>query len=647
MSNIVLREDEVMLYGQRFPISGTIRRTAVTPFAPKFVIGDYTRDDQIIASSWILSTFAGGLGVQHATLPRDADRFRMSTLESRYRELTLGAKVYVAGSLTGAAKLMMEYAEQLYVVIDSNVYRWSETEGEFDYIKTLSGTPTAHAVYQGELFILTTEGLYRYSSITNVWKNYVTGYKPSGYALAEWDGKLFRLGLDNKMYWTIDPDQNNDGNSVYVANSPTPETNDWEVSGILHLPPGYCRQLIVYFDLTGEPALHAITRGGVYGYDFAAHKFYETPLTYPVTDKAGYGAMVFRGELFVIAGKMGYKYNGSTIQVISPSKDEGLPSELQGNILQLVPGHAFYYAVMEQVTTIQNQPTQGPFFDPSNPLDPHVMDEAVSYGAVLASPGMAWHMVFNERVGPTMGASLVASIEGTFRLWISSEEGIYYVPLDTGLHNPLQNPLATFKDFGYLETGWADLGWTEVRKLALEVSVVAEASPTEPINIYAGWDDDEGWELVATVTSSGHHQFNIGGIAGKVFRNVRFRIEMFSTESDRRTPILRQMVFAFMRRPPMLWGWEINIMFTKDLHAGKTHEELLNFLQYVAEYTKQAGEFIYRDRITGGAKTNRVVIGNIQGAESPGDDAKARYTVSLIQLDTPTAQEEDEYVPTY
>lgn len=647
MSNIVIREDEVMLYGQRFPITGQIRRTAVTPFAPKFVIGDYTRDDQIIASSWILSSFAGGLGVQHANLPRDADRFRYSTLETRYRELTLGAKVYVAGSLTGAAKLLIEYAEQLYVVIDSNVYRWSEGEGEFDYIKTLAGTPTASAVYQGELYILTTEGLYRYSSISNIWKNYVTGYVPSGYAMAEWDGKLFRLGLDNKMYWTIDPDQDNNGVSAYDPDTIDPTTNDWEVSGTLHLPPGYCRQLIVYFDLTGEPALHAVTRGGVYGYDFAAHKFFETPLTYPVTDSAGYGAAVFRGELLVPAGKTIYKYNGSTIQVVSPSKDEGLPQELQGDILQVVPGHAFFYAVLAQVTTIQNQPTLGPFFDPSNPLDPYVMDEAVSFGSVLASPGAAWHLVFNEQVGPTMGAALVASIEGTFRLWISSEEGIYYIPLDTGLHNPLQNPVATFKPTGFIETGWADLGWTEVRKLALELSLVAEASPTEIIRVYAGWDDNEAWELVATLTESGHHQFNIGDISGRVFRNVRFRIEMESTTSDRRTPILRQMVFAFMRRPPMLWGWEVNLQFTKDLHAGKTHEELLNILQYIAEYTKQAGEFIYRDRITGGVRRNRVVIGNIQGAEMPGDDAKARYTVSLIQLDTPTAEEEDEYVPTY
>jgi hypothetical protein len=191
------------------------------------------------------------------------------------------------------------------------------------------------------------------------------------------------------------------------------------------------------------------------------------------------------------------------------------------------------------------------------------------------------------------------------------------------------------------------MGWSEIRKLALEVNVVCEASPTEPIRIYAGWDDNEAWELVGTAESTGHHQFNIGDIAGKIFRNVRFRIEMDSTLDDRRTPILRQIVFAFVRRPPMLWGWEMQLVMTEELHAGRTHEELLTYLQYIAEYKKEAGEFIYRDRLSGHLRHHRIIISNIQGAETSGDDAKARYTVSVIQLDTPTAEDEDEFIPIY
>lgn len=645
MPEQVMRQDEVLLYGTRFPINGQIRRTAVTPFAPKFVIGDYTRDDQIIASSWILSSFGGGLGVQEAQLPRDADRYRYGTLEARYRHLVLGSKVYRAGTLTGAADLAIEYNEQFYIVIGPSVWLWSESLGDWTLIKTMTGGGTGYEIYNGLLYILTQSGLHRYDSSTDTWDDYVSGYIPSGYAMIEWDGKLFRLGLDNTIYWTINPDQDNNGISVYDPLTPGANTNDWEAAGQLHIPSGYCRQLIIYFDLTGEPVIHAVTRAGVYGYDFASKKFYETPLTYPVTQNIGQ-AMVYRGELYVPAGKTGYKYNGSTIQIVSPSKDDGLPEQLQGDIIAFVPGHAFYYALISSYLAGTTEPVDIEFFDASNPLDPYIMSEATSYGSILASPGMAWHSVFNEPVGGGLGAALVASIEGTFRLWITSDEGIYYIPLDTGLHNPLQNPAATFRSEGYLETGWTDLGWSEIRKLALEVNVVAEASLTEPIRIYAGWDDNEAWELVATVIASGHQQFSIGDLEGLTFRTVRFRIEMESTADERKTPVLKQMVFAFMRRPPMLWGWEVQIVMTKDLHGGLTHEELLHKLVTIAEYEKRAGAFIYRDPVGGGIKEHRVVIANIQGAETPGDDAKARYTISLIQLDTPTTEEEDEFIET-
>ena len=606
---------DVRLYGTTFPIYGTVRRTAVTPFAPKFTIGDHTRDDEIVSSSLILSNFSGGLGILYAQLPKDADRFWYSTLESRYKYLTLGPEIIKAGTLNGPVDLMIEYQEQLFVVVGDTIYTWSETLGDFEVSSIIEGTPTAAEVYNGVLFILTDIFLYEYDVDTLTWSNNTVDPPESGYALIEWDGKLFRLGMDNHLYWSL-------GDGV------------WEDGGTLHLPPGYCRQLMVYFDLTGEPVIHAITRVGVYGYDFDSKKFFATPLTFPVTQNAGKGAVVFRGELLVPAGKIIYKYNGSTIQVISPSKDDGLPETLQGDIVQLIEGHAFVYAVIS--TAVGGDPTpEVEFFDASNPIDPFIISPAIANGAVLASPGASWHGFVDQPAGSSMGAGLVASIEGTFRFWISNGEGVFYVNLDTGLHNPLQNPATTFKEHGYLETGWTDLGWSEMKKLALDCSVVASnCSSTETISIYAAWDDDSSWELIGTIDQSGYTEIQIGGLEGRVFRTVRFRLEMSRGEDQRKTPILRQIVFSFMRRPPMLWGWEVDLMLTTELKAGKTGEELLNYLHKIAE-GKIAGEFIYQDPATDLKHVHRVVIANIQGAQPSGPTAQGRYTVSLIQLDTP------------
>lgn len=195
------------------------------------------------------------------------------------------------------------------------------------------------------MYIITDSGLHRYNAVTDVWTDFQSpdAYIPNGDFIIEWDGKLFRIGPDvadssrTKMYWSIDVDPNADGASDAI---------DWDEAGELHLPRKYCKQLIIYFDLTGEPVIHAITRVGVFGYEFSTQKFYDTPVIYPSTVGAGYGAIVWRGELYIPVGRDAYKYNGSTIQVVSPSRDDGLPSNMRGDILQLVAGHAFYYAVI-------------------------------------------------------------------------------------------------------------------------------------------------------------------------------------------------------------------------------------------------------------------------------------------------------------
>ncbi|MCZ7536186.1 MAG: hypothetical protein M5T61_09830 [Acidimicrobiia bacterium] len=124
-------------------------------------------------------------------------------------------------------------------------------------------------------------------------------------------------------------------------------SENWVECGRLQLPNGYCRQLIVYFDLVGNPVIHAITKVGVYAYDFYTRSFRETPLMWPMTETAGRGACVWRGEPLAPVGASGYRYNGQTIQVISPSKDDGLPAELRGELVSFVPGHAFYYGVLK------------------------------------------------------------------------------------------------------------------------------------------------------------------------------------------------------------------------------------------------------------------------------------------------------------
>ncbi len=54
---------EIELWGNRYPLWGPLRRTLSTPFPGKMTIGDYSRDDQVMTSSWVLSSFSGSIEV--------------------------------------------------------------------------------------------------------------------------------------------------------------------------------------------------------------------------------------------------------------------------------------------------------------------------------------------------------------------------------------------------------------------------------------------------------------------------------------------------------------------------------------------------------------------------------------------------------
>jgi hypothetical protein len=500
------------------------------------------------------------------------------------------------------------------------------------------------------LWIQTLTSLYRYDPTINDWIAYAT---TPGYALAEWDEKLYRLDTTNTMQYIVDAVM----------------TGGWTPNGKLRLPPGYCQQLIPFFNLAGDTVLHAITRVGVYGYDHAAGKFYETPMTFPLSATPGKGAIVWRGELYIPTNEFIYKYNGSTITAVSPNRDDGLPPELRGDIATLVAGHSFYYAVIstKQANVIQaihmllfdevDVATTDPvLFNESSWIDTFPLTATTTTGGIMVSPGAAWHGVVEKVAGTDMGAATVATVQGTFRLWFSDGTGIYYIAQDTGLHNPFQNRTVDYRPDGRIEWGWTAIGFENMDKLALTLEVFAQQVDAEnTIDIFVAWDDVDQWEQILHLTESGRVKIALNGTAGKVFRRVRFAVEMHRALNpdeaaawnlahpdlppkvgvplaEHNTPLMPNMTLSFVRRPPFLWGWDVDIPIT-GMKAGKTSKDLVERLYEITQQTKEAGILRYRVENSGVWREHQVMITNIQGAEPTGNEVVGRFTVSLVQLD--------------
>lgn len=602
----------VSLYGNQYPLAQRpIVRRGITPFPQKIVTGDYRRSDHVVESEWVISDFTGGLGVLIADPTRHGDRYWFGTLDGRYRYLTLPPLVVSRGSLPSIVDRFQSYAGRLYAVAGGKLYRWEEGSGTWTNLGAFPGAFQDIVVYDGRLVILTDSGLSLWDAGSTSW-THVSG--TGGFCLGVWDDKLFRLDLLNRMWWSIDP----------------ADANSWTAAGRFLAPPGHGRQLIPYFDAAGEIVLHLVAKDGVYAYDFAAQRFYPTGLQYPETDQVG-RADVWRGELYVPVGLTVYKYNTNAVTMVGPDRDDGLPRHLSGSVQKVVAGHGLWFAVIAVSSVSSTRST----IEPGWPINDALFPGVDVTGAVLMSPGIAFH-VLTQRTGITaMGDVAALTADGKYRLWGSDSAGIWSVDLPVGLHNPLQNPTVTFAQEGSLVTSWWDMGWSELEKLALGLDIDAVVPQGCEVSVYVGWDQTEDWEFVGTLRETGKQHFRLGGLPGKRFRSARVLIAMRRGSDPTAAPYLRSIVLTYLRTPRLLWGWELVLQLTDPYcreMVGIPAHELVQRLEEAAS-SRVAGTFRYYDEETGLIE-RRVFLTELVASEIQGSRREGRYTVSLIELES-------------
>jgi len=90
----VIKENEVILNGVRYPLVDSLKRSLLRPEAQKMVTGDYSLTSNPYMSTWALSDFRGGLGVEEMNEATDAARYWYSTCSTSHQKaLTLGRLV--------------------------------------------------------------------------------------------------------------------------------------------------------------------------------------------------------------------------------------------------------------------------------------------------------------------------------------------------------------------------------------------------------------------------------------------------------------------------------------------------------------------------------------------------------------------------
>lgn len=374
-----------------------------------------------------------------------------------------------------------------------------------------------------------------------------------------------------------------------------------------------------------------------------------TRLNFPPHPDNGLGLAVWRtGEdLYVTAGTQVYRYAAgfSLIEPNSgPSRDEGLPDELRGRIVDLVAEHNVLVASLDGVSVAGDDPEAE--FDPGmSEDDPLRLSDTNAYASLLAFNGFGWHPYWrSSTTGGGMNWANVSSAASAYRLWWGWSDSLYTIALPRSFANPRQQwrvGEGEFEASGSLDTGWYDAGMREFDKLASHLEVNMEnATEDEVLTIeYAidGHGNDIAWTLLGEVTAAGKTilPFNVDTLSdgkrfgtGEVFRWIRFRLTMRRGSDITQTPVMDSLVLKFIKLPisgsaftltmPLMYG-----------HEGWGDRTMQQIKDDVADLLTKTG-FVRLELREG--ESLRVRLSQVTGFDRVGDDDRGDRTLRVVRI---------------
>ena len=350
MAERVVKDNEISLNGVFYPVASPPKAHVVSVFPQKVTIGDQSKDTEQIASSMIFSDARGGIGIDVMDPSRDTDRAWWSTANLRQKgHLTLPSlatettapvtdeRVLVIGDLGGA----------IYAVWGGNVYKWNDSGATWgSSVQTLTHKPSdlltarLNAPNGGETLLIATTFEIDYSTDGASWDRDNTNAR----YLALWDDRLWAIDEDGQLRY-LPPG---------IALGGT-----WTTDAQLPVPNKFVTNLFVGQDTSGEPILYAMTRVGLYAHDAANVRWVETQFTIPFHERAGKGSTKWRDGIYSSVGSSIYRYQvgsgGATISPVGADRDDGLPADRRGDVIQLVGSHNDLLALVDAAAANPNR----------------------------------------------------------------------------------------------------------------------------------------------------------------------------------------------------------------------------------------------------------------------------------------------------
>jgi hypothetical protein len=624
----VFRKQEISLFDEFYPIIGGVQPENVAQFAEKQVIGDFSKDDELIRSSYVLSDQRGGIGVKDMDEEQDFDRVWWSTSwVSTKGHLTLPILTTDATNPTGSdAQVIVEFNNEVYVVFGKDLRRRVEGSNSWSSsLGTLVTTPTDAIVHKSKLYFACGSDFNRYDGTTLTTGAALGSAQPSRY-FVEWNDHLYNLDDDGQMDFTQD------------------EGVSWVTDALSRLPSGSFTSLFKYHDGASPPTvfIYLGTKDGLWQHDNNQTSFIETRLPLPHHDFNCKGAAWWRQWAFVSSGMGVYEIDGGgNVRPMGLDRDQGVPQAYAGNIVQLIPGHNFLYAVVNATNASAAAregwgAVQGGGEFVMGGLGNTVIPENTGFSYVARWDGYGWSIVHlsSSTDTPSLGGAVLTG-QDLHRLWFSMDKTVKYVPLPTTLDNPLVVSTSVFAAQSENITGWFDADNEVETKLGAEATGFYEKmSDDEYITLDYGLDgDDDTWTSLTNddfpdgkIDKNGEYKFIFAEGEGVAFQSIRFRETLYRGSTTTKAPDRRWLRLSYVKLLTPKYGFTVQVDCRRN-YRFRTARAMVQALR-AAERVQTMGSFSFRDQ--GASESHRVRISKMPGREIGGREQKGVYELTLI-----------------
>jgi hypothetical protein len=621
----VHRSNEISLFGQRYPIVGPVEEALVSQFAQKQVTGDYTKDSELIASSWIISDQRGGIGVKDMEELKDAERcwFSNAWLNTKGHR-TLPILVTATTNPTGAdAAVLIEFDNVMYCAFGTAVYTWTEGSSSWTSAsRTLLANPVDTIVHKKKLYFLCTSDFERYDGTT--WKKGTDlGTAQKGILGVDWDDKLFVLDADGQLSYTTD------------------EGVTWVESAKSELPTNSFTSLFTFDDAAARPVIYMGTKEGPFVLDYDNAKWVETNLRLPFHTFNCKGAEAFRDAAYFPSGMSIYEYRTTPPSVanIGLDKDGGLPSDYTGSVIKILRGHNYLYALVDATATATRD------LYPAGEFGDITIYDEEGYSAIFRwtppteeSKG-GWSVAHLGEVAATaLTTGVIATADNIYRLWFAVDGSVSFMPLQETLQNPKEVAQFPFALTSTHDSSWFDADNAVIDKLAIELAAYYEdmaSDNQEYAMLYYGTDyDDDTWTLLTNDTftdgkidGNGETIFTFAYDAGIAVKAIRFREELYRRTADNtKSPDCRWLRFKYIKLLSAKFGFTVQVDCSRNYRFQRSNAMLSSLKGAVAE--KALGDFTFKNG--GASESHKVRIFDMQGVEIGGKQSDGLFKLNLI-----------------